>query len=294
MRCVRQLSLTFSMAALLASGVAARASLIPPGTGLQFWVKSDTGVATVSGNVTTWADQSGQGHNATGVTGALPTTSSQTVGDHVGQPVVAVTGGQSMRFTLPSANLYSGMTVLFVASAGASRDAYETVVSSGSTSLAERTPGIRWAFELGSATSQGLGWAGPISDVDLGSGAILTSNTFYMNGYRTDKTAWDVYVSKDDTATKFSDDLDTAAAPADTSFPTGVYNGVLGAESPGLSTYALSGYIAEVLIYDHSLSPTEMNNAVAYLNDRYFYTPEPTSFGLALLASLVLIHRRRS
>src|SRR5689334_5298346 len=46
-------SLALSTAALVVSVSAASAALVPPGSGLQFWVKSDTGVTTAAGNVTT-------------------------------------------------------------------------------------------------------------------------------------------------------------------------------------------------------------------------------------------------
>jgi len=269
----------------------------PPSSGLKAWFRSDHGVLTDSfGGVTNWLDISGNGNHAVQTTYVLePNTNSAVIG-YAAKPVLDVGAGQHMTFDLPNANLYAGMTVIFVGSPGSSQSDWETVVSSDGVSSDPRfTGGIRWAFGLGSDSTfaQGLGWAGTGANVNLGNGNILSANAFFLNVYRTDKTAWDVYVSRDDVATKFSDDLTGAGTISDTSFPTGSFRGVLGTENTdggSPATYALNGYIAEVLIYDHSLSGSEFTDVVNYLNAQYI--PEPSTVLLLGIGGLLFWRRR--
>jgi PEP-CTERM motif len=282
-------------AVLLAVGgaVSTWATLSPPSSGLVAWYRSDLGVTTNSFGVSAWADQSGSGNNATQTSNLVEATmSTQTIGKRVGQPVVAFTGGQNMIFTLPNANTYSGMTVIFVASPGSSQSGYEVVVGSDTTGT-RTTAGIRWAFGVGSAGAQGLGWSGTDSSLNLGNGISMSPNAFLMNAYRKDTTNWNVYASRDDLATEFTDNLTSGTHP-DTSFPTGTFNGVLGGEQSDAVAvaYQLEGYIGEVLIYDHALNPTEFASAISYL-DEYYFVPEPSTVLLLGLGGLLLWRRMR-
>src|ERR1051325_9583830 len=111
---------------LIGGMVSTQATVLPPSSGLVAWFRSDLGVTTDAFGVNTWADQSGLGHDATQSNNTFkPTIATQTIGPRA-HPVLAFDGsGQNLIFTLPNANTYSGMTVIFVGSAGTSRNANE-------------------------------------------------------------------------------------------------------------------------------------------------------------------------
>jgi hypothetical protein len=77
-------------------GAGGTSSLIPS-AGLSLWLKADAGVTLSGSNVTAWADQSGNGNNASSSIGTRPTLVSNTLNS---KPVLRFDGaGQQMALT---------------------------------------------------------------------------------------------------------------------------------------------------------------------------------------------------
>jgi hypothetical protein len=93
--------------------LSSRALTEPPASGLQIWYKADVGVTSSAGKVSAWADQSGNGRNATqGTSTAQP---SLVVDALNGKPVISFNGTSNfMNFTY-AVNGLSGMTIVMVA-----------------------------------------------------------------------------------------------------------------------------------------------------------------------------------
>ncbi|MCC7193219.1 MAG: hypothetical protein IT444_10605 [Phycisphaeraceae bacterium] len=283
----------------LLSGHAAQAG--PVTSGLELWLKSDTGVTTdINGRVSQWDDQAiAVVQNATqGTASQRPLLTTANIGILSNHPVLFFDGfgnpTQSNRdflsFTLANANTYSGMTIFFVAQGthdplrSPENAAVQFVVASGGSS-GSPSPGIRWAFGLGQlepTAPAALGWAGSGGSPHLGTGVNLDANELYITSYVKTKgggSGWSMEVNGA-----------AVTSVADTTFPTGNFNGIIGAESTVLD-YAFTGYIAEILIYNRALSATEVDNVYDYLDSRYF-TPEPASAALLVLMTLSCSGRR--
>ena len=91
------------------------AQTLPVTAGLQLWLNADVGVTTnASGQVTTWADQSGLGNNATQATlSSAPTIAPNSLNGHA---TLRVTGAQYMEVQNANGidNLLNDVTVLGV------------------------------------------------------------------------------------------------------------------------------------------------------------------------------------
>lgn len=302
-------------AALAAAAVAAwvlvpvaQAATLTVTSGLEMWLKSDTGVTTATGNrVTTWADQETTVvENATQGTDAnRPILTTATIGNLTNHPVIHFDGFDDisdsyadtqanrdfMNFTLAGANTYSGMTFFIVAQGthtplrSPDNAAVQFIVSSGGAA----SPGIRWAMGLGNngiTNPAALGWAGTAGSPQLGTGVVLSPNTTYITSYVKTKGAgsgWTLAVN----GTSF-----VGNPVADTSFPTANFNGIIGGES-SVVDYAFTGDVAEILIYNRALTTTEVGDVYDYLDDRYFPVPEPAGLAILSLGALALMNRRQ-
>jgi hypothetical protein len=273
---------------VVVTGVAvSSASAAPVTSGLEAWYMSDTGVTTtvIGGGpvVTGWADQAGAANDATGAASGLrPVQDTANVGMLSNHPVVRFEGIDSLGFTLPGAAGWSGMTIFYVASNTGAQSAYENIVASGGTGA---TPGIRWGFGLGTASVQGLGWAGAGSELSLGSGAFVQDSQFELMSYERTfgaATPW--------TMRRGAGVVHTVA---DSSSPIGDFAGVIGSEVFDSTSYTLSGDIAEILIYSRELSEAEWQQTYEYLDTRYFNVPEPLSALLLLGGGVGALLRRR-
>jgi hypothetical protein len=261
-----------------------------PTTGLQAQYRSDVGVITGGGGITQWQDQAALNglNHANSPVGFEPQVSSAAIGYHASFPTVNFAGGDHLNFVLPSANTFTGMTVFVVGNTGAVKNLYETVVSTGGIG---GSSSVRWAAGMGSDTTVGLGWGGPTSSINLGSGTAVSTNTWHMLSWQKSGTSWSLRREVPSAAL-----LNTVA---DTSFFTGSWNGTIGTEGPSSpATYAFSGDLAEILIYDRVLSAGQYQQVVDYLNERFFVeppvpAPEPATGLLVAAAALVSLRRKR-
>lgn len=260
------------MCTLLLGVLAADAgATLPMTNGLVFWVKADAGVQTNANGIYLWEDQSGLGNHATQiVAGDEPALAQNVAGPRNNKPVVRFAYGSTdgMRFTLANAVNYSGMTFVFVASHGSSQDPREVVIGSGS----DGTPGIRWALGMGANGSEGLGWAGTGGGTTFGSAAGLLNDTFYVQSFVKTKGAgsgWSINSGQSEWT------AGNVTSVSDGSFPNANFEGVLGLEKTNVASFALSGDMAEVLIYSNALSGAALDQTRAYLAEKWVNsTPE--------------------
>ena len=241
------------------------------------WLKADAGVSKDSSNlVSAWADQSGLNNTALQSDTSLQPTWVDAVINNL--PVIRFNGAIDTRLQSSFDPGTTGMTVFYVAKTGDSLDLYPSLLGSG----VNATPGIRWAFGLGSDMQyqQGYGWAGSNGMLGLGSDASLAPDTVYTMSYRTDKSQW--------TVTKNGVLANTVA---DTSFPTGTYQLTIGAEDNSVGRWPFTGDLAEVLVYNTALSDNDCQQVEAYLQTKYTavftecrcptFTPAAGTYGMA-------------
>lgn len=259
--------------ALVPSVVAPAGALAPPTSGLVFWVNGATGVGTSGGsNVVSWADQSGHGNNVTTAAGT-PVLISGGSGIN-GQPVVRFnnTGGSAASCYLSGALTLSGgtgLTVLYVA-----RTAASGTIPQFNTIVSWHSGGVWWAFNQGSdtLTSQGAGWAGSAGAVAFGNAtSIPTNGQTLFAGYLYDKTQWTL-------------DTINSGTYADTSYPTSAVLLLVGTDA-GTARSQSTSDVAEILIYDHKLSSTDLATVKGYLALRYNITIAGAAAGSSLQVS---------
>jgi hypothetical protein len=236
----------------------------PPSTGLKIWLKADAGVTTSGSNVTAWADSSGNGNNyslgagtpvlLTGASGinSLPAIRFNNVTNRTNNCYLT-------RSINPSS--WAGITVIYVtriaptgSASSPAPDIYDCTFGIG-----DRSQSVWWAFNTGTASladGNGVGWAGPTSNVPFGlaySPALSHSEVIFQ-AYQYDKTTWTMSGR-------------AAGTKADTSFPTGAVPSYVGMNdfAGGQST----SDIAEILVYDHKLTSTDLAAVNAYLTAKW-------------------------
>ncbi len=240
-------------------GAALRGTPAPPSSGLQLWLKADTGVSVSGSNVTAWADQSGNGNNYTTAAGT-PQLLAPGSGIN-GLPAIRFTdsgsGKQNCYLTGSfSPTSWAGFSIIYVVRTSATANlstSFDAVFN------IPQQNGIWWMFAASNNGSFGggfeAGWAGPNSSVTLGTySPPLSNGETFAQVYRYNKSQW-----------VLSGRL--AHTVSDTSWPTaGVTTQI------GTGSYANTqgtADIAEILVYDHALSDADLALVNTYLNARY-------------------------
>ena len=223
-------------------------------TGLTLWLKADAGVThDGSNNVSSWADQTGTYTLAQTGT-AEPTYVS---GDINGKPAIRMNGSQFLASTGTLSGINADCTILTVASTSSpSAQQYSIYVGSGSGSgYANRAMGYSSSQEFydTSGSSTVIGQAPSPNTFVTEAATIdssLTNVTFYQNGNQTGNGTLSGLLN--------------------------VTGGITLGASPAPDNY-WQGDIAEVIVYDHKLSASELQQADGYLADRYgLFDPNAT------------------
>ena len=236
----------------------------PPGAPV-LWLKADVGVTTNgNGFVTLWQDQSGNGNNAAqSNTNKSPRLINNVFG---GKPVLRFDGNQS------DVNL--GDFLQGTGDVGLSNGFTSFIVYSlEDRSIGEQVPCfigvpwefysvrayyIRYGFELGNVNEMAFsGWAN-----DYGSEFVIPANTFRIWGFRMDDAKSRIEFFDNDGVVAYmkSKSVSGLLTPS-----AGYYVGGLG--TSGQRNF--QGDIAEIIYYSSTLSDSERQDVVKYLQHRY-------------------------
>ena len=226
-----------------------------PTTGLGLWLKADTGVTLNGSGVAQWADQSGNGNNATqSVAAGQPTLVSGAIN---GLPAVSFNGtGQDMQFNL-TLNGLTGMTIFMVNANGASYTGggdkvyncpifWDETADWGTVHLSPFEQSVTWEFGTGQADNLNS-YTRPASI-----GTAFTLTDVVKNG-----ATENLYV------------LGTLV-----STQTGKLTAIANTQSTGnlgvgyLNTH-WNGQIAEVIVYTVALTDAQRQQVEQYLETRY-------------------------
>ncbi|MFZ1545971.1 MAG: LamG-like jellyroll fold domain-containing protein [Candidatus Nitrotoga sp.] len=272
--------LAFATLSVMAAGVSATPITT---TGLELWLDASA-ISTGTTAVSTWADQSGHGRDAT-ATGATSTpTYIASNSLFSNRPTVSFDGGDFLNSALASVMNITGnsaRTIFFVFSqdSAASRNIFGYGASS---SLA--------LFDVAAAGQE-------ISGHFHGTPFVNGSQTFALNqmtvgAVRYNGTAFQTYQHD----TSFNGQTASTAYSLNTS--DSAFNIGRGAYS-GYNSF--NGDIAELLVYSRALSDSELSAVDSYLNTKYTTTaatitvPEPASLLLVCigLVGLGVVRQKR-
>ena len=247
----------FTLLAILISFVAVAQI---PNDSLSLWLRSDTGVVTnfTGSGVTVWNDISGHNRNAISVSPAYP----QIIQNEIcGKPVIRFNGITTYFKTPEFANFSDKRGTLFVVvkvnGAGNGAGGYGTFISTFYGS------GVDWQFGAYSTSSYAF--------YDGSGGSNVSFNT-------SPPSSWGILTLNrkyDDSISFFKSGV-LAANLAIANTQPSVNELKIG--SKGNPYEVLNGDIAEILIYNKSLSAQELYNVNTYLANRYCFNtnvPQP-------------------
>jgi hypothetical protein len=204
------------------------------------WYEGDKLSGADTEKIAQWTDSSGNGYHAIQATEA-------------DQPVVAITGlngKKTARFSGTNAMAVDfpapdEMSIFFVASPGAASPSEEFVFGSSMS-----TTGVRWAFGFGSG-GDGMGAVGASGAINLGA-YVAEAYAFRSRAHTKSSTVWNVW----------GNGIHLCVDISDTSTPTGTFHGCIGGEA--VSSYRLTGDIAEFILYDRVVTEQERIELEAY------------------------------
>jgi hypothetical protein len=217
-----------------------------PTNGLSLWLRADAGVTATSGNVTAIADQTGNYVLDQSTTANQPTL---VASDINGLPALRFNGTQWLAAPGTLApGLNQDMTIITVGmTTNPDAQTYSIYLGQNNgTQGVNRAVGYYGSELLDTAGSSCVGGQAPLAGTFVAETATLDSTltnvTFYQNGLQTA----------------------TGSLSGVQNLSAGITLGAAGGGSNGWQ-----GDIAEVLVYDHKLSPTELQQVGVYLADKY-------------------------
>jgi hypothetical protein len=231
----------------------------PSKNGLTLWLKADKGLAT---DGSTWADQSGNGHDATAVTGEAPV---YVAGAINGLPV-AQFGGSSAMSIAGSLLTSQQFTILAVVSDVSTYDGnnfeFREVISNWSSTDPEESIffGDLWTNAAGKTKDRFrfTDAVGGEDQSDVGVGSIKRpSEPFIMSAVSSAKNA----------TVRLGSTIEYKSSGP---LPTRDLNEAWYLSRQGEADVEhWNGYIAEVLVYNKALSAKELAKEIAYLQGKW-------------------------
>jgi hypothetical protein len=259
------------LAALGAGAAAGQMGWTPAGmSGLQVWVKADAITGLNDGDsISTWSDQSGQGHDCTSSGSNRPVYKTGILN---GLPVARFTGGSNQRCT----HVFTGEPNTIFAAVKSPVDKHHRTIAGAQTNDAVAIEA--YYFKTDEATTSKMVFSRPTTSDTTSDGDFRASTTnpdstvnasmhnqwFVMSG-RINGTTIELYRNR---ALVSSDTTASSKRPIATG----------GAVGAGYYNNALGDYcgcdIAELLIFDRALSDAEMEDVHLYLEGKWF-VPSP-------------------
>jgi hypothetical protein len=233
----------------------------PVKTGLSLWLKADAGLAA---DGTSWADESGNGHNATALSGQAPTVQADGLN---GLPVAVFAGNQVMSIAGPivSSQAFTMIAVATDTSAPGT-GSYREILSNwdSSTGVNSIFLGTVWGTVKGKLADR-FRFTDAIGGADqgqTGQGHIKApAKAFILTGVSAKAKAFVEVDGK--TQYRLAGGLPTR----DLSEPWVLGRQGLNAAGDGGEYW--SGDIAELLVYSRSLKTSELAADVAYLTAKW-------------------------
>jgi hypothetical protein len=239
-----------------------------PKSGLSLWLKADAGVTLSGSNVTAWADQSGNGNNATppdAVNGYEPLFVSNSVN---GLPTIRFLDSSTSLLVTPSflaVSYNTPISIIAVAKAVASE-----VVVDGSAQRWLLPSGASESFEIGftfgaygntSPNYSAMVGSNLVGEVESESSEIIGTETAVVSLTNTGTT---VNFHKNGTSVGSLD----PSSYSTTNASDGVWG--IGAQLCGGSVYLPAKFnLAELVIYNRLITTPERQQVEAYLNTKY-------------------------
>ena len=204
-------------------------------SGLSLWLKADTGITLSGANVTAWADQSGNGKNATALdTPTLSTVSGKTFVDFAGG---YFTGNELI--TSPYA------TIMCVARFSSTRDL--------EMMFQQYSDADNLAFYRGFNLDSGFRI---YNGTDFGSSSLTSNNQTYLFGVTVNNDTGTLYLNSISDGNGLCGEITPAGA-----YYLGFWQG------GGLATTEMQ--MAEIVVYNRVLTTPERQQVEAYLNTKY-------------------------
>ncbi|MBI4659123.1 MAG: hypothetical protein HY735_09800 [Verrucomicrobia bacterium] len=228
----------------------------PTYSGLALWLKADAGLTLNGSTVSAWADQSGQGRNATQTSAA---SQPALVTTEIGRPGLKFDGTNDFMTFDMGVNDLTGMTLILVsnsrqATGGGSSQAgnaaifWNETVSWGTVYLSPYQEQINWRFGTTQVNNRQIyAWPSPVGTAYSILAAVKdgTTDSLFVNGELADSQG---------------DKLEAIAGCRDVGNLGRGYND---------NTY-WAGDILEALVYTRALSDTERRAIELYLKEKYF------------------------
>jgi len=232
-------------------------------SGLSLWLKADAGVTTSGSNVTAWADQSGNGNNATARTGNATLVSSVING----KPVLRFDGTSNLITNNFFVNNYNTpITIIAVSKASASTVRGEQPTARYIVGVTNNG-GYQFGLSYGAYGAENPNFSNSYG-ISYVSGADIESSPMGENEKRIASTI--------NSGSEISFFLDaTLVGTADPTEQSGGNNST-GAFSIGsdvvldeIDNFFCTCDIAEIIIYNRAVTTTERQQVEAYLNTKY-------------------------
>jgi len=232
-------------------------------SGLSLWLKADAGVSLSGSDVTTWADQSGNGRNASPVNVAsYPTFNSSDLNSKPTISLSSIAGETNKSFQISGNPMGASGATAFVVNYvdpavfpedGEGGDANGALLGN----FGAATDGSHWPYGLANSVYDSFATA--TRKDDLG----LPSEITYWNIYSvySQDNDWKLFCNGTQFAADESNVYSNAIAN-DTSLYIGMQNNA-GTDQ------IFKGKVAEVVVYNRVLTTPERQQVEAYLNAKY-------------------------
>ena len=229
--------------------------LQPPSDGLQVWLRADAGVTTSTGGaVTGWADQSGNGNDATQPDDAVaPVLTSNVINGH--PTLVFGTNAPYLEVSDAGTAFTTNSFTILAEARFADFASYRQLLSKTTSSPANAAP-FDWWFGPNSGVPNGyIGDGTTFNTVGATLAAAAGEFGTYGLGFDGKSLSHILDMVTDGTGA-------VSVAPASGGNPLRI-----GQRDDGVTQMA--GDIAEILIYNKALSANDQSNAVVYLSGKY-------------------------
>ena len=228
-------------------------------SGLSLWLKADAGVTLSGSNVTAWADQSGNGNNASANSGQEPTFVSSFSN---GKPAIEFDGLAQIMQIADANSLDFLATSSFIVIKYLGQGTGNNIVYFKNSNAGDPEGQAMY----GLVAYNGDGYASFSLNVDVGGWSDYTTQIDISNGVP--KILSMTYDDTDQNVYSNGSFSDTFSIGGDIATSTGLFQ-IGGYNQSFNSEEYFYGRIAEVIMYNRAVTGTERQQVETYLNTKY-------------------------